>query len=150
MLNNLTTTQKNLLVAILAVVLFVGSTTVSYSVFASKIGPAKTAVVAGGALPQTNDGTGEEANQPKTAVCPLNGSMHTKAAEDTWAKQRPLAVMIENSTDARPQSGLTSADIVYETVAEGGITRFMALFYCNSLSDIQVGPVRSARTYFID
>jgi len=57
--------------------------------------------------------------------------------------------MIENHVDARPQSGLSSADVVYEAVAEGGITRFMALFYCN-LGDVQVGPVRSARTYFLD
>ena len=57
--------------------------------------------------------------------------------------------MVENHTEARPQSGLSSADIIYEAVAEGGITRFMAVFYCN-LSDIQVGPVRSARTYYLD
>jgi len=60
-----------------------------------------------------------------------------------------LAVMIENHSEARPQSGLFSADVIYEAVAEGGITRFMALFYCN-LSDVQVGPVRSARTYYLD
>ena len=57
--------------------------------------------------------------------------------------------MIENHTEARPQSGLSSADVIYEAVAEGGITRFMAIFYCN-LSDVQIGPVRSARTYYLD
>ena len=57
--------------------------------------------------------------------------------------------MIENHTEARPQSGLFSADVIYEAVAEGGITRFMAIYLCN-LSDIQVGPVRSARTYYLD
>ena len=55
---------------------------------------------------------------------------------------------IENSVDARPQSGLSGADTIYEAVAEGGITRFLAIFYCQDAG--QVGPVRSARTYFID
>jgi hypothetical protein len=56
--------------------------------------------------------------------------------------------MIENSIDARPQSGLSGADTIYEAVAEGGITRFLAIFYCQDAG--QVGPVRSARTYFVD
>jgi hypothetical protein len=59
--------------------------------------------------------------------------------------------MIENHTDARPQSGLSRTDIVYEAVAEGGITRFLAIFYCGaSAEEVTVGPVRSARTYFLD
>ncbi len=56
--------------------------------------------------------------------------------------------MIENAKEARPQSGLSAADVVYEAVAEGGITRFMAVYYCQD-ADI-IGPVRSARTYFLD
>jgi len=58
------------------------------------------------------------------------------------------AVMIENSTDARPQSGLSQAGVVFEAVAEGGVTRFVAIFQSNS-SALSVGPVRSARPYFI-
>ena len=61
----------------------------------------------------------------------------------------PLAVMIENHPDARPQSGLASADLVYEAIAEGGITRFMAVFG-NPQNAVRVGPIRSARTYFVD
>jgi hypothetical protein len=57
-----------------------------------------------------------------------------------------LAVMIENQADARPQTGLTSADVVYEALAEGGITRFVALFLTRD-ADV-VGPVRSLRHYF--
>jgi hypothetical protein len=49
---------------------------------------------------------------------------------------------------ARPQSGLREADIVYEVEAEGGITRYMALFL--ERTPKQIGPVRSARTYFVD
>jgi hypothetical protein len=59
--------------------------------------------------------------------------------------------MIENHQDARPQLGLSRADVVYEAVAEGGITRFMAAFYCDAVRDnVTIGPVRSARTYFLD
>lgn len=54
-----------------------------------------------------------------------------------------LAVKIENSPDARPQSGLDVADIVYEEVVEGGITRFWAVF--NSRAPDNIGPVRSVR-----
>lgn len=59
----------------------------------------------------------------------------------------PFMVVIENSRAARPQSGLSEADIVYETMAEGGIPRFIALFHSNSPKEI--GPVRSARPYFL-
>lgn len=91
---------------------------------------------------------------PKTEVCPLNGDLFTVEEKNIWSTRRPLTVMIENHLDSRPQSGLQSADIVYETVAEGGITRFMGVFYCNiakgSEFKYDVGPVRSARTYFLD
>lgn len=56
---------------------------------------------------------------------------------------RVVSVKIENSRPARPQSGLDQADVVYETVTEGGITRFNALF--QSRAPKVVGPVRSAR-----
>lgn len=88
---------------------------------------------------------------PRTEVCPLNGKKFTVKEREVWQSRRPLTVMIENHEEARPQSGLTSADVVYEAVAEGGITRFLAVFYCGiSAQDIIVGPVRSARTYFLD
>lgn len=57
-------------------------------------------------------------------------------------------VMVENSDGARPQSGLSQAGIVFEALAEGGITRFLALYQDDQSSSI--GPVRSARPYFID
>ena len=63
--------------------------------------------------------------------------------------KRPVtAIMIENSPDARPQSGLKDAGIVFEAIAEGGITRFNALFL-ESQPDY-IGPVRSVRPYYID
>ncbi|NLU10552.1 MAG: DUF3048 domain-containing protein [Tepidanaerobacter acetatoxydans] len=65
-----------------------------------------------------------------------------------YEKQRPLAVMIENEYNARPQSGLNKAGIVYEILTEGGITRFLAIFLGETVDEI--GPVRSARPYFLD
>ncbi|HEX5797086.1 MAG TPA: DUF3048 domain-containing protein [Candidatus Saccharimonadales bacterium] len=63
--------------------------------------------------------------------------------------KRPItAVMIENSPDARPQSGLRHAGIVFEAIAEGGITRFNALYLEGRPKEI--GPVRSIRPYYID
>ena len=58
-----------------------------------------------------------------------------------------ILVMIDNYEPARPQSGIDKADIVYEIIAEGGITRYMALFYSEAAPEI--GPVRSARYYFV-
>lgn len=85
---------------------------------------------------------------PKTEPCPLSGQLFSKQQRQWWEEHRPLGVMIENHEDARPQSGLSKADVVYEAVAEGGITRFLAVYYCQD-AEI-VGPVRSARTYFLD
>ncbi|MCA1032918.1 DUF3048 domain-containing protein [Bacillus timonensis] len=62
--------------------------------------------------------------------------------------QRPIAVMINNHPAARPQSGLHKADIVFEVLAEGDVTRFLAVF--QSESPKIIGPVRSARDYYID
>lgn len=57
-------------------------------------------------------------------------------------------IMIENSPDARPQSGLTDAGVVFEAIAEGGITRFLTLF--QEAQPDYVGPVRSVRPYYLD
>ncbi len=60
---------------------------------------------------------------------------------------RPFSIMVENSEGARPQSGLDKANIVYEALAEGGITRFLAIYYDQDAEE--VGPIRSARPYFV-
>lgn len=67
---------------------------------------------------------------------------------DASINQRPVTgVMIENSLEARPQSGLNQAGVVFEAIAEAGITRFLAL-YQDTQPDY-IGPVRSARPYFL-
>ncbi len=63
---------------------------------------------------------------------------------------RPVMVVVENHPQARPQWGLTSSDIVFEMVAEGGITRMILMFADASLLPDKIGPVRSARHYFLD
>ncbi|HVX57891.1 MAG TPA: DUF3048 domain-containing protein [Candidatus Saccharimonadales bacterium] len=67
---------------------------------------------------------------------------------DPSVNQRTVTgVMIENSTDARPQSGLGQAGVVFEAVAEGGVTRFLALYQDTAPDNL--GPVRSARPYYV-
>ena len=58
----------------------------------------------------------------------------------------PAIVQVENSPEGRPQSGLASADIVYEYVAEGGIGRFSLIFFATPPARQRIGPVRSVRT----
>ena len=62
--------------------------------------------------------------------------------------ERPIAVMIDNHNGAWPQAGLNQAYMVYEIIVEGGETRLMALF--KGVDVDKIGPVRSARHYFID
>jgi hypothetical protein len=75
---------------------------------------------------------------------PLNG-LNDNAAREV---PRPVMVMVENSAAARPQSGLDQADLVYEILAEGNITRFVAVY--QSRAPQVVGPVRSIRPYFVE
>lgn len=63
---------------------------------------------------------------------------------------RPVMVVVENHPQARPQWGLTSSDIVFEMVAEGGITRMILMYADASLLPDKIGPVRSTRHYFLD
>ncbi|WP_222271932.1 DUF3048 domain-containing protein [Modestobacter marinus] len=78
------------------------------------------------------------AGAPTTPTWPLTG-VPAEAAADRPA----LAVKIENSVDARPQTGLNAADVVWEQVVEGGITRFVAVYH--STLPPEIGPVRSIR-----
>lgn len=62
--------------------------------------------------------------------------------------QAATCIMIENSQEARPQSGLNEAGVIYEAIAEGGITRFMAIF--QEAKPNYIGPVRSVRLTFVE
>jgi hypothetical protein len=67
---------------------------------------------------------------------------------DHEVKTRPYMVMVENAPQARPQTGLDQADLVYEILAEGEITRFVSVFQSHAAETI--GPVRSIRPYFVE
>lgn len=89
---------------------------------------------------------------PKPTPSPtpaLPADLLTGQPDSPEVASRPnTAVVIENYYDARPQTGLSQADVVYEALAEGGITRYMAVFHTQQPS--VMGPVRSVRTYFVD
>lgn len=94
---------------------------------------------------ENNNGGGEiEQQEPSfSSTYPLTG-IPTNAGADN----RIVSVMVNNHPAARPQSGLSQADIVFEILAEGSITRFLALF--QSEQPEVVGPVRSAREYYFE
>lgn len=138
-------------VTIISILVYLASAAMSYYVFSgSDALPGST----GSTVPRTAKVDNDyealtfDPNAPKTEVCPLNGAKYSKDQKSWWEKHRPLGVMIENHVDARPHSGLNAADVVYEAVAEGGITRFLAVYHCQDAGI--VGPVRSARTYYLD
>lgn len=79
------------------------------------------------------------------ATCPLTG---TPPARGQDPRRPALAVKVDNVDQARPQAGLESADLVIEETVEGGLTRLVAVFQCNTASSI--GPVRSARLSDVD
>jgi len=80
---------------------------------------------------------------PALVPAPLTGRLVTEAA----ARRHPIAVMIDDLSPARPQSGFSAASVVWQAPAEGGIPRYMMVFGETRPTD--VGPVRSARYYFI-
>lgn len=82
-------------------------------------------------------------NSKESGIAPLTGLEVESGTND-----RIKSVMVNNHTKARPQSGLSKADLVFEILAEGDITRFLAM-YQSEQPEI-VGPVRSAREYYFN
>jgi hypothetical protein len=85
----------------------------------------------------------EPVEEPEAFVAPLTGGQVDEPIEHSV-----VATKVSNIEEARPQTGLAQADIAFEVVTEGGITRFIALFH-SSLPD-ETGPIRSAREIDID
>lgn len=100
------------------------------------------------------EGTSEEEAEEEeshTAAVEITGNINIFSGEDisdSVNDSRPIAIMVENTPDARPQSGLIYADIVFEVVDEYGITRYVVV-YSSSEAEI-VGPVRSSRIYYAE
>lgn len=140
--------KKSLTIVLLAIGIYIISTGISYAFFSNS---SKNQTTSSPIVAQVKN-NGQEAmfdqSLPKTESCPLNGVLYSKEQKQWWEKHRPLEIMIENHQEARLQSGLSFADVIYEAVAEGGITRFLTIFHCQDAPI--VGPVRSARTYFLD
>ncbi len=100
---------------------------------------------------EVEDDSGKKIDEDKIAGMEITGDINILSGLDisgeVW-NSRPIAVMIENSPDSRPQSGLIYADMVFEVVDEGGVTRYVAV-YSSYDADI-TGPVRSARPYYAE
>ena len=101
----------------------------------------------------------ETTTVPPTTAAPttspyLTGNINPLTGEANYPaellKNRPVMISVENHKDARPQWGITDADIVWEMEAEGGITRMLLMFADASRIPEQVGPTRSARHYFVE
>jgi hypothetical protein len=78
----------------------------------------------------------------------LNGVLYTNGEMKDLMKKRPIGIMINNHVGSRPQSALTSADVVYEALVESGITRYMGIYW--SQAPNKVGSLRSARQVYIE
>ncbi|REB11131.1 DUF3048 domain-containing protein [Sporosarcina sp. BI001-red] len=96
-------------------------------------------------MTQTEVKSGETNAQPSETLLTTAPFTGMKVEE---TDRRPILATINNHPLARPQSGLSQADVVYEVFAEGNITRLLAL-YQSQLPE-EIGPIRSARDYFID
>ncbi len=83
--------------------------------------------------------------EPVYYYSPLTGA---EVENEAATKQAVTAILIENSPDARPQSGLKDSGVVFEAIAEGGITRFLVLY--QEQKPQLIGPVRSVRMYYVD
>lgn len=97
-----------------------------------------------GSDPPYQSGISRETPDSFGDLSPLTG-----LASNQSAYERPVMVMVENSPKARPQSGLVKADLVYEVLAEGDVTRFVSVFHSDPSAQM-IGPVRSIRPYFVE
>lgn len=122
-----------ILVGVGALLLLVGVTVAALAIFKKDPPPA----------PQVVEVV-EEEPKPTTEPSRLTGIQ----VKPELNKRPVTGIMIENSPDARPQSGLLEAGVVFEAIAEGGITRFLALY--QEAKPEYIGPVRSVRPYYID
>ncbi len=93
----------------------------------------------------------EPVNEPEAEAVSEKVRRHIDGVlvDPSKANLKPVAVMIENHPDARPQSGISKAKLVWEAPVEGGITRFMAV-YDGTEGAMEIGPVRSARPYYLE
>ncbi len=107
-------------------------------------------VIAGGVLAfkMIQDKPEEETVAEEKSEEVTEAKVEEKKVQIYQGDDRPIAVMIDNHSDAWPQAGLQKAYMIYEIIVEGSETRLMALF--KGVDVEKIGPVRSARHYFLD
>ncbi len=130
--------HKKLTVALFALILILGGGGGTAAILFNKPKPQPQAVASPEPVPPP------EPPKPTTEASRLSGLQIQPELN-----LRPVtAIMIENSPDARPQSGMLEAGVIFEAIAEGGITRFLCLY--QEGMPTYIGPVRSLRPYFLD
>ncbi len=130
--NSERSSSRKWVLIILIIILVAAAAFAGFTFWYSRQGPDQARLAAGF--------TGPVPPPPPQYNCPLDGTIVTNRAA---ASQRPIVVQVDNAPAAREQAGLSKADIVYEAMAEGDVTRFSAIFACHEAAT--VGPVRSAR-----
>jgi hypothetical protein len=99
--------------------------------------------------PSINNPDKTEAPSPSPTPEPITNPLTGETISEDISENRPYAVMLNNIKVALPQCGLSKADILYEILAEGNITRFEAIF--SDLNDVgAIGSMRSSRPYYIE
>lgn len=128
--------HRILVLTVLGIVLVAGLTTGAFLLFFQR--PAEVTQEPAAEIQQPEP-------EPVKYYSPLTGNL---VANEAATKQPVTGIMIENSPDARPQSGLKNSGIVFEAIAEGGITRFLVLYQQEKPQ--LIGPVRSIRLYDVE
>jgi hypothetical protein len=120
--------DKKIMLAIIATVVVIAAATAIITVANSRQDPPQQPEET-----STDPGTQQPVEEPREpekptfvdgVICPLGGEMIERG--DLYP--RPVAVMLDNHPAARPQAGLEQAEVVYEILAEGNITRYLALY----------------------
>jgi hypothetical protein len=128
-----------LIVFVVVVIANKGGSKTAEDYLTSKSTPSETASAVPSASPSVSP---SPSNGP---VDPLTGL----PVDSQIGNMRPYAIMINNISTAQPQIGISKADLIYEILVEGGITRMMAVFQDVSNAG-EIGSIRSARPYFVD
>ena len=127
--------KLSIILGIVLVLLVAGGTATALYFFTQKAPEPETAKVEKPTPPP----------EPPKYYSPLTGNL---VKDEATTKQAVTGIMIENSPDARPQSGLKESGVVFEAIAEGGITRFLVVYQEHKPQ--LIGPVRSVRMYYVD
>lgn len=134
--------------SVFAAVLFLLLSAIAYKQIAGFFGNEKAALFNKAGQREAASSTPADVEQKICTDCvrrQIDGVYVEKGEENFF----PVAAVIENHKDARPQSGLAGANFVIEAEAEGGITRFLAVYADGEKLD-KIGPIRSARSYYVD